>query len=154
MMEIITLENAVMIVTASPITMAGFNCEVTAKALQIPSTWTRTGLSPFNGLMNASLFCLLNNAIISLNYLMNLARPSLSIASTPSDVNVAPVTASTLFGSPAGASFSTPSAMPCTRKSSYAAFRSRNVFAIFIFSPAGHYYGIFSENRENFITRY
>ncbi|CUQ60467.1 Uncharacterised protein [Segatella copri] len=38
MMEIITLENAVMIVTASPITMAGFSWEVTARALQIPST--------------------------------------------------------------------------------------------------------------------
>ena len=60
------------------------------------------------------IFCLLNNAIISLNYLMNLARPSLSMASTPLDVNVAPVTASTLLGSPAGASFSTPRAMPST----------------------------------------
>ena len=64
--EIITFENAVMIVTASPITMAGFNCEVTAKALQIPSTCTRTGLSRLSGLENASLFCLLNNAIIEI----------------------------------------------------------------------------------------
>ena len=28
------------------------------------STWTRIGLSPFSGLMNASLFCLLNNIMI------------------------------------------------------------------------------------------
>ena len=38
MMEIITFEKAVMTVTASPITMAGFNCDVTASAEQIPNT--------------------------------------------------------------------------------------------------------------------
>lgn len=64
--EIIKLENAVMMVTASPITIAGFNCEVTAKALQMPSTWTMMGLSRLRGLVNASLFCLLNNDIIVL----------------------------------------------------------------------------------------
>ena len=103
--EIITFEKAVMTVTESPITIAGFNCEVTASAEQIPSTWTRIGLSRLSGLVNASLFCLLHKAIIP--YLFEAEAESfstvliyfdiqfLSISLTPLEVSVAPVTAST-----------------------------------------------------------
>ena len=63
MSEMITLENAVMMVTASPMTIAGFSCEVTARAEQMPSTWTMMGLSRFSGLLNTSLFCFENKSI-------------------------------------------------------------------------------------------
>ena len=63
MTEMITLEKAVMTVTASPMTMAGFSCEVTANAEQMPSTCTNIGLSRFSGLPRTSLFCLLNKLI-------------------------------------------------------------------------------------------
>ena len=42
--EIITFAKAVITVTASPITMAGLSCDVTARAEQIPSTCTRIGV--------------------------------------------------------------------------------------------------------------
>ena len=64
MSEIITFEKAVITVTARPITMAGFNWLVTASAEQMPSTCTSIGWSRLSGLVNASLFCLLNSAIV------------------------------------------------------------------------------------------
>ena len=48
-----TLAIATMIVTEIPITIAGFNCTVTAKAEQIPSTWIATGLFLLRGPSNA-----------------------------------------------------------------------------------------------------
>ena len=54
--EITTFENAVIMVTESPITMAGSSFEVTASAEQIPSTCTVTGLFMLIGLENTSLF--------------------------------------------------------------------------------------------------
>ena len=54
--EMITLEKAVITVTESPITIAGFNCEVTAKAEQMPSTCPTMGLSRFKGPVRTSLF--------------------------------------------------------------------------------------------------
>ena len=47
--EIITLDIATMIVTAIPITNAGFSCTVTASAEHIPNTCTTTGLFKFKG---------------------------------------------------------------------------------------------------------
>ena len=64
MIEIITFAKAVITVTARPITIAGLSCDVTARAEQMPSTWTRIGLSRFRGLVKAALFSFENNLII------------------------------------------------------------------------------------------
>src|SRR5574344_87939 len=64
--DIITFENAVITATASPITIAGFNWEVTAREEQIPNTCTSTGLSTLNGLVKTSLFSFENSLLISL----------------------------------------------------------------------------------------
>jgi len=64
MMEMMTFEKAVMMVTASPMTMAGFNCDVTANAEQMPNTCTMMGLSRFSGLTKTSLFSFENNLLI------------------------------------------------------------------------------------------
>lgn len=62
-MDIMTFANAVITVTASPMTIAGFNCDVTARAEQIPRTCTRTGLFPFSGVRKTSRFSLDNSFI-------------------------------------------------------------------------------------------
>ena len=64
MREMMTLANAVITVTARPITMAGLSCDVTARALQMPSTCTMMGLFRCRGSMNAALFCFENKLII------------------------------------------------------------------------------------------
>ena len=53
-------------VTASPMTMAGLSCEVTASAEQIPSTCTRMGWLRLRGLANTSLFSFENSLLIVL----------------------------------------------------------------------------------------
>ena len=65
MMEMIRLLNAVMTVTASPITRAGFSCDVTANAEQMPSTWISTGFMMFSGAMKTSFILL---SIVALFY--------------------------------------------------------------------------------------
>ena len=62
--EIITFEKAVITATASPITMAGLSCDVTAKALQMPRTCTIIGLFRWRGSVKASLFCFENKLIL------------------------------------------------------------------------------------------
>ena len=62
--EMTTLEKAVMMVTESPITMAGSSLAVTAKAEQMPSTCTVTGLFIPIGEVNTSLFFFENNCPI------------------------------------------------------------------------------------------
>ena len=52
--EIVTLEKAVITVTDNPITMAGSNCEVTAKDEQMPNTCATTGLSKLRGALRTS----------------------------------------------------------------------------------------------------
>ena len=59
--DIIRFENAVIIATANPITIAGFNCDVTASAEQIPRICTRIGLSSLKGFLKTSLFFLKTN---------------------------------------------------------------------------------------------
>ena len=54
--EIITFDPETTIMTASPITREGFNCAVTAKTEQIPSTWIVIGLLSLNGSDKARLF--------------------------------------------------------------------------------------------------
>ena len=51
-----TLAKAVITVTESPMTMAGSNCEVTARAEQMPSTCVTTGLFRLRGPVSTSLF--------------------------------------------------------------------------------------------------
>ena len=51
-----TLPKATTIVTESAITIAGSSFEVTARAEQMPSTWTITGLLPLIGPRRMSLF--------------------------------------------------------------------------------------------------
>ena len=53
--EIITFEKARTAITEIPITSAGSSLAVTARAEQMPSTCTITGLSLENGLKNMSL---------------------------------------------------------------------------------------------------
>ena len=62
--EIMTFENAVITVTAKPMTIAGLSCEVTAKALQMPSTCTMIGLFRWSGSIKAALFCFENKLIV------------------------------------------------------------------------------------------
>ena len=57
-----------MIVTESPITIAGSSLEVTASAEQIPKTCTVTGLFMLIGAENTSLFLAENK--LDMNYLL------------------------------------------------------------------------------------
>ena len=56
--EMIRLLNAVIMVTASPITSAGLSWAVTASAEQIPSTCTSTGFMKLIGAMKTSFILL------------------------------------------------------------------------------------------------
>jgi hypothetical protein len=60
----ITFAKATTAVTEMPITIAGSNLDVTAKAEQIPSICTTTGLLTFSGPTNISLFFFDNNPIL------------------------------------------------------------------------------------------
>ena len=64
--EMITLANATTNVTEIAITMAGSSLEVTARAEQIPSTWTMTGLFLLSGPNSAALVLLDNSAMFFL----------------------------------------------------------------------------------------
>ena len=64
--DIIRLLNAVIIVTDSPMTMAGLSCEVTARAEQIPRICIVIGLSFPSGAVRTSLFSVENNLAIFL----------------------------------------------------------------------------------------
>ena len=66
--DIIRLLNAVIIVTDSPMTMAGLSCEVTARAEQIPRICIVIGLSFPSGAVRTSLFSVENNLAIFLVY--------------------------------------------------------------------------------------
>src|SRR5574344_1308460 len=101
--EIITLANATITVTDKPITIAGSNLAVTAKAEQIPNTCTVTGLFMLIGAENTSLFFLENNWLIfyfppylfAVKNLSYWLRHTFSMASTPFEVIVPPEIPST-----------------------------------------------------------
>jgi hypothetical protein len=63
--EIARLENAQTTITDRAITIEGFICTVTARAEQMPNTWTVIGLLSFNGSFISFLFLTENKGSVS-----------------------------------------------------------------------------------------
>src|SRR5215204_7806449 len=62
MAEIMRFENAVTTITDKAITIDGFICTVTARAEQMPNTWTVMGLLSLRGSLRSFLFFTENGA--------------------------------------------------------------------------------------------